>query len=265
VAVLGRSEIGDGIRQGRYIKNPRTVDGKFPDLQSASYDLTAGVAVWRESGKAGLDGATREARSLDDADLHQPTVDLQPGQMMSIITKEELSIPADVCATVYSKNSIALKGIFAFNAGHVDPGYQGPIIIRVLNLRRTKLTLTMGQPVFLIVFEKLDQEADITTSPSLTHEKALLAVRDFANDALSNALFELYAGAIEEKLDNHKNSLLDKMRSEFDQRFVQKETLRYHLWVSIGITAGVLVTLVAAIVNIVSRWPDFMKVLRGGS
>jgi hypothetical protein len=170
-----------------------------------------------------------------------------------------------VCATVYSKNSIALKGIFAFNAGHVDPGYQGPIIIRVLNLRRTKLTITMGQPVFLIVFEKLDQEADITTSPSLTHEKALLAVRDFANDALSNALFELYAGAIEEKLDNHKNSLLDKMRSEFDQRFVQKETLRYHLWVSIGITAGILVTLAAAIVNIVSRWPDFMKVLRGGS
>src|SRR5580693_7581434 len=90
------------------------------------------------------------------------TVELQPGQMMSIITKEELAIPADVCATVYSKNSIALKGIFAFNAGHVDPGYRGPIIIRVLNLRRTKLTLTMGQPVFLIVFEKLDQEADIT-------------------------------------------------------------------------------------------------------
>ncbi len=265
MAVLGRSEIGDGIREGRYIKNPRIVDGKFPDLQNASYDLTAGVAVWRESGKAGIDGATREARSIDDADLHQPTVELQPGQMMSIITKEELAIPADVCATVYSKNSIALKGIFAFNAGHVDPGYRGPIIIRVLNLRRTKLTLTMGQPVFLIVFEKLDQEADITASPSLTHEKALLAVRDFANDALSNALFELYAGAIEERLDNHKNSLLDKVRSEFDERFVQKENLRYHLWVAIGIAVATLVALAAALVNIVSRWPDFMKVLRAGS
>jgi deoxycytidine triphosphate deaminase len=263
VAVLGRSEIDKGIRQGQYIKNPRTIDGKFPDLQSASYDLTAGVAVWRESGRAGLDGATRESRSLDDAALHQPTVELQPGQMMSIITKEELAIPADVCATVYSKNSIALKGIFAFNAGHVDPGYKGPIIVRLLNLRRTKLTLTMGQPIFLIVFEKLDQEADITASPSLSHEKALLAVRDFANDALSNALFELYAGAIEERLDNHKNSLLDKVRSEFDERFVQKENLRYHLWVAIGIAVAALVTLAAALVNIVSRWPDFVKVLHG--
>jgi deoxycytidine triphosphate deaminase len=264
VAVLGRSELELGIRQGKFIKNPRTTNGKFPDLQSASYDLTAGVAVWRESGKAGLDGATHEARSLEDADLHQPTVDLQPGQMMSIITKEELAIPANVCATVYSKNTIALKGIFAFNAGHVDPGYQGPVIIRLLSLRRTKITLTMGQPVFLIVFEKLNEEVDTTKSPTLTHEKALLAVREFANEALGNALFELYAAAIEERLDDHRNSVLDKVRNEFDQRFVQKEQLRYHLWVSLGIAVGALVGLAAALVNIVSRWPDFVKVLRGG-
>lgn len=265
MAVLGRSEIERGIKQGLYIRNPRVADGQFPDLQGASYDLTAGVAVWRESGKAGLDGATRETRSLDDRDLHQPTVELQPGQMMSIITKEELVMPADVCATVYSKNSIALKGIFAFNAGHVDPGYEGPIIIRLLNLRRTKITLTMGQPVFLIVFERLDEKADTAAHPSLSHEKALLAVREFTNDALSNALFELYAGAIEERLDHHRNSVLDKVRAEFDGRFIQKEHLRYHLWVSLGIAVGALVALVATLVNIVSRWPEFLKVLRGGN
>ena len=264
MAVIGKSELDSGIRAGRYVKNPRMVGERLVDLQSASYDLTAGVAVWRESGKAGLDGATREARSLEDADHHQPTVELQPGQMMSIITKEELAIPADVCATVYSKNTIALKGMFAFNAGHVDPGYQGPIIIRVLNLRRTKITLTMGQPVFLIVFERLDEMADISVSPSLTHEKALLSVREFANDALSNALFELYAGAIEERLDNHRNSLLEKVRTEFDQRFVQREFLRYHVGIAVAVAVGALVTLAAALVNIVSRWPDAMKILRGG-
>jgi hypothetical protein len=54
---------------------------------------------------------------------------------------------------------------------------------------------------------------------------------------------------------------MEKVRAEFDQRFVQQEHLRYHLWVSIGIAVGVLVTLAAALVNIVSRWPDLMKVL----
>jgi deoxycytidine triphosphate deaminase len=241
------------------------VKGEFPDLQGASYDLTAGVAVWRESSKAALDGATREERYIEAGDgAHQPTVELQPGQMMSIITREELALPADVCGTVYSKNSIALRGIFAFNAGHVDPGYRGPIIIRLLNLRRTKLTLTMGQPVFLIVFERLDQAADTATSPSFTYEKALLAVRDFANDALSNALFELYAGAIEERLDDHKNLVLEKVRKEFEDKFVQKENVGHLIWIGIGIAAAVALAGMSALVTIVSRWPEFIKVLGWG-
>jgi hypothetical protein len=36
MAVLGRSTLDAGIRLGRYIKNPRTVNGIFPDLQNAS-------------------------------------------------------------------------------------------------------------------------------------------------------------------------------------------------------------------------------------
>src|ERR1700733_11944722 len=140
MAVLSRVELEQGIREGRYVANPRVHGNDFPDLQNASYDLTAGVAVWRESGRAGLDGTTQTVFCVDPAiaGLHQPTVDLHPGQMMSIITREDLALPQNVCATVFSKNSIALNGIFAFNAGHVDPGYQGPIIIRLLNLRRAK-------------------------------------------------------------------------------------------------------------------------------
>ena len=267
MAVLGRSELERGIRRGHYITNPRTVNDQFPDLQNASYDLTAGVAVWREpSSKAGLDGATREERYTDaaDGDVPQPTVELQAAQMLSIITKEELALPADVCGTVYSKNSVALRGIFAFNAGHVDPGYKGPIIIRLLSLRRTKLTLTMGQPVFLIVFEKLDHAANIAESPSFTQEEALLAVRDFADHALSNALFELYAGAIEERLDDHKNTVLEKVRTEFDDRFVRKESVSYLIWMRIGVAAAVAIGAAGALVTIVSRWPDFVKVLGGG-
>ena len=52
MAVLGRIELENGLRQGSYVANPRIIDGEYPDLQNASYDLTAGVAVWRESGKA---------------------------------------------------------------------------------------------------------------------------------------------------------------------------------------------------------------------
>jgi deoxycytidine triphosphate deaminase len=108
MAVLGRSELERGLRTGDYVANPRIANNnEFPDLQNASYDLTAGVAVWREPGKAGIDGATRTEFCLDplaEGD-HQPTVDLHPGQMMSVITREDLALPLDVCGTVFSKDA----------------------------------------------------------------------------------------------------------------------------------------------------------------
>ena len=122
----------------------------------------------------------------------------------------------------------------------------------------------MGQPVFLVVFEKLDQAANVAASPSFTHEQALLAVRDFANDALSNALFELYAGAIEERLDDHKSAVLEKVRTEFDDRFVGKENVSNLIWIRIGVAVAVAIGAAGALVTIVSRWPDFIKVLGGG-
>ena len=260
--VLGRAELDYGIRRGQFIKNPRTVKDEFIDLQAASYDLTAGVAVWKERPKAGTDGNLR-TEFFDEGRprLHQPTVTLQPGQMMSIITREELVIPDDVCGTVYSKNGVALKGIFAFNAGHVDPGYRGPIIIRLLSLRQSPFPLTLGEPVFLIVFEKLDKASALANPPVLTQEQALSAVRTFANEALSNALFDVYTGTMEDRLDDHKAGLLAKLREEFANTFVDKAQVNQRIAIGFGIVFVGLVALAGAIVNIVTRWSDFLKVL----
>ena len=265
MAVLGRAELERGLRTGDYVANPRIANGEFPDLQNASYDLTAGVAVWRESGKAGIDGTTQTKFCVDPLTEghHQPTVDLHPGQMMSVITREDLVLPLDVCGTVFSKNSIALRGIFAFNAGHVDPGYKGPIIIRLLNLRRTKVTITLGEPLYIIVFEKLDGRVAEGRSPSFTRDQALAAVRHFANDALSNALFELYAGAIEDRLQDHKDSLLTKLRDEFNKTFVTETKLKTLIWAYIVGAIVAVIALAGTIVSAVSRWPDFLKVISG--
>jgi deoxycytidine triphosphate deaminase len=265
VAVLSRIELERGLRQGSYVANPRIIDGEYPDLQNASYDLTAGVAVWRESGKAGIDGTTQTQFCVDPCTegCQQPTVDLHPGQMMSVITREDLALPLNVCGTVFSKNSIALRGIFAFNAGHVDPGYKGPIIIRLLNLRRTKVTITLGEPLYIIVFEKLDAHVPPGRSPSFSRDQALSAVRHFANDALGNALFELYAGAIEDRLQDHKHSLLSKLRDEFNKTFVTEEKLKRLIWSYIVGAIVAVIALAGAIISAVSRWPDFIKVVSG--
>ena len=69
-------------------------------------------------------------------------------------------MPQNLCGTVYSRNSLALKGILALNAGHVDSGYIGPIAIRLINLRAIPWTLTLVEPIFTITFQKVDPDPD---------------------------------------------------------------------------------------------------------
>src|SRR5260370_200105 len=117
--VLTAAELVKRMSAGQLIRNVRVSAGK-PDVQPASYDLTAGRAVCTDS----KSGETKEL-VYNPALVENPYVVLQPGQMMSIVTHEEILMPKDLCGTVFSKNRLALNGIFAFNAGHVDPGFEG--------------------------------------------------------------------------------------------------------------------------------------------
>src|SRR5215213_5516283 len=125
MGVLNQAELDRRLKKGELIKNPRCLpDGSF-DLQPASYDLMAGRAVWKETNSSrSKAGGVQIVEELFDSNIlqgRQPHVSLQPGQMMSVITHEEILMPRELCGTVYSKNGLALNGIFAFNAGHVDP------------------------------------------------------------------------------------------------------------------------------------------------
>ena len=133
------------------------------DVQAASYDLRAGIALWKDKGSHEL-----KLLFYDPTAPNQPVVTLLPGQMVFVITHEELNLPADVCGTVYSRNRLQKQNILALNAGHVDPGYRGPIIIRLINLGQTEWPLTLGEAVFTVVFHTVepfdpDRPQDIRT------------------------------------------------------------------------------------------------------
>ena len=230
--IMHEAEIVSHFERGELIVNPRMKENKF-DLQPASYDLTAGRAVWKEMRDG--EGVIQEAVFNSSVPFgSQPTAQLQPGQMMWIITNEELNIPIHCCATVFSKNNLAMSGVFAFNAGHVDPGYRGPIVIRLISLRATPFTITLGSPIYTIVFENLDEES-IKKNPmeprsAMSFDEALKKVRMHADIALSNALFDLYAGKIESRLSDYKRETLDKLRTEIEKEFIREEKLNTKLW-----------------------------------
>ena len=214
MGVLNRQAIEEYLRNEQLILNPRPEKNGPPfDIENASYDLSAGTAIWKTptSDRYGGNIETR-SYSPDLAGNVQPTVTVQPGQMIFLVTREDIPMPSCLCGTVYSRNSLALAGILALNAGHVDPGYKGPIAIRLINLRATPWTLALGEAIFTITFQTVDHNPSdpVSARRKETQESVISRVRGTADAALSNALYDLYQVDIEKRLIEFKSEARDE-------------------------------------------------------
>ena len=228
MSVLTRSEIDGYLQRGRLIRNPRRKsDGTF-DIEADSYDLAAGAAIWKQPAVNGSGGNVKTR--LYDREIpesKQSTVTVKPGQMIFVVTYEDVLLPQNLCGTVFSRNKLALQGILALNAGHVDSGYEGPIAIRLINLRATSWTLTLGEPIFTITFHTVGNKSPDSSSDARTisQQDMILRVRETANAALSNALYDLYALDVDKRLSEFKTEALDSFRKERDERWIQRDEI----------------------------------------
>src|SRR5229473_4999522 len=143
--ILNKKDIQDAIDGGSLIRNALRDDTGAAVVEPASYDLRAGIVLWKNA-----ENDCIERRDFDATGdlLQQPVVTLRPGQMVFVITHEELRLPTDISGTVYSRNMLQKQNILALNAGHVDPGYEGPILIRLINLGAIPWPLPLGEAVF---------------------------------------------------------------------------------------------------------------------
>ena len=190
MGILTKEDINKAFLAGKLISNPRKNDkGEF-DIESASYDLAAGIAVVKHDGVKVFSKRAKKYKYVPGS-LQQDTVTLKPGQMMFVITSEEVHTTDEVSATVYSRNSLAYKGVLALNAGHIDPGYHGPISIKLINLRNSDFTLRLGEPIFTIVFSQLQSKIKNLEERRITSDDMLTRVLTATDLSLDNALYDL--------------------------------------------------------------------------
>ncbi len=258
MSLLTRKQIECRINNGQLIRNPRfRSDGQF-DIEADSYDLEAGTAIWKQITEGGESGRVdTQAYEQGRSAANQRTVTVNPGQMIFVVTREDVLMPPDLTGTVYSRNNLALKGILALNAGHVDSGYEGPIAIRLINLRAVPWTLTLGEPIFTITFQTVDANQDGLSSDNrrISQEEMISRVRETANAALSNALYDLYRTDVDKRLNEFRTSMLDEFRKERDERWVRREQLWSVLLNSIGkkilAVAIIVATLAGGVASII--------------
>lgn len=244
MSILTKSEITHRINTENLIIDAHTENGKY-SVEPASYDLRVGIIIWKESNN------NKEIKRKDFDPTKslekQEMVTIHPGQVVFVITKEQIKMPLDLCGTVYAKNEFSRNGILLFTTGHVDPGIQCPIVIRLVNLRSTPFALMLGHPIYTIVFQTLNvfEGSKLEGHKDITMKATIDRTVKSAEEALSNALYDL--------------SLLNDLvrRENFSKEFwnmVKSNIYKIGTW-----TLAALV----AIATLISGWPTLKDILKG--
>lgn len=139
MVILTDKEIQDFIS-----KNQLIIGSDNQRVKSSSYDMRIGT-IFR-------DGDIINASHKNG----QKAVIVKPGEVVTMLTLEELKLPDNIAATAYAMNSQSLNGFLVLNPGHVDPGYSGTLSIKAINLRKVNLPLYIDSPIFTVVFQKLE-------------------------------------------------------------------------------------------------------------
>lgn len=233
--ILNKPQITKLLTDDKLIRNPaRDEDGEF-SIEAASYDLRVGTLLWQ-------DADTKSVRLIefDDKKPASEPLTVQPGQMVFVITHEELCLPSYVCGTVYSRNKLQKENILALNAGHVDPGYEGPIIIRLINLGLHSWAIRAGDAVFTVVFHTVDDDADFCPKDRRTKEQMVAVAMDTALRAFSNPFHDLYREQIARQLNDHYLEFETKLHKKLSKEFFTRDDLKGFVFFTGVITVGAL-------------------------
>jgi deoxycytidine triphosphate deaminase len=240
--ILNRNKIRELIDQGVLIRDPLRLPNGDAAVEAASYDLRAGIVLWKDRQSGQL---IRE--SYDEKRELQPIVTLQPGQMVFVITHEELDLPCAVCGTVYSRNKLQKANVLALNAGHVDPGYAGPILIRLINLGAQEWALQLGDAVFTVTFHTVTPSDDSSPKDHRSKGDTLTAAMDTAVRAFSNPFHDLYRDEINRQLNEHYAKVESDIRLAIQKDYFKRDELGKILF-GIG-------TVLLAFLFVISRMP----------
>ncbi len=117
--------------------------------KGASYDLSLGEEIYLS------DQEYPEILSDD-----KPFITIPRGQFALLMTKEYIIMPRCYLGFISIKFSIKKQGLINISGFHVDPGREGKIIFSVFNAGPNDVVLKYGDPVFMIFFFQLANEAE---------------------------------------------------------------------------------------------------------
>lgn len=81
--------------------------------------------------------------------------EIGPAETLVVMTRENITMPSDVCGTYAPLFRLAKQGVMLLNASIVEPGYSGPLSCFLANFSAGPVTLRQDAPIAKILFHKI--------------------------------------------------------------------------------------------------------------
>lgn len=153
--ILSNVDIKKAIKEKEIIIDPLDESS----IGSASLDLSLGGDVLYYP-KDGIDIDIMKPETFNDLKRISYSKDeiirVDPGAFILGVTAETVELPDTLAARIDGRSSLGRLGLAIHStAGHIDPGFNGKIVLEISNVGNKAINLYPGTKICQLVFEQL--------------------------------------------------------------------------------------------------------------
>ena len=121
----------------------------FPKhIQAASYDMCLGKTAFTSSMKETLDVSQKAV------------IMIEPGEFAVVESREYVRLDSRHAAQLGLRSEYAKRGLVMLSGPQIDPGFEGIIVVRLVNLARTRIAIAHEAPFLTVQFFQLNQPVE---------------------------------------------------------------------------------------------------------
>lgn len=144
MGTLSDKSIRRALDEGKIAIDPLDED----NIEPASVDLTLGNEAFL--------GRDDEKRWLDEGDM----LVLPPGATGIVLTRERIELGNTIAANIGLRSHFTRRGIDILSGPQIDPGFEGPLHLVLINLSPSQQVIEFGEPFVTIEFRRLSEPVD---------------------------------------------------------------------------------------------------------
>ena len=159
--ILPDHEIKKLIEKGEVRIEP--LDNPRVQIKSGCIDLSLApeFKVFKHTKEAVIDSRNPKDYT-EDVEVDGGSFVLHPREFVLGITKERITLPADIMGYVDGRSSLGRLGVTAhITSGFVDPGFSGRLVLEISNLGKMPVMLYTGMRICKLLLFRMSSASEV--------------------------------------------------------------------------------------------------------